>query len=331
LIPGDGIGPEITEATLKVLEATGLEYQYEEVIAGEEAIKEYGTIIPDKAVETMKRIGVVLKAPITTPVGQGFRSANVTIREMLNLYANIRPVKSFPGVVSRCDDVDLVIVRENTEDLYVGIEHMVGEDAAESIKIITKKASERIADFAFKYALDNRRKKVTAAHKANILKLSDGLFLKCCMNIAENYPEIEFNDFIVDNLSMQLVKNPQRFDVIVAPNLYGDIISDLCAGLVGGLGLAPGANIGDTCAMFEPVHGSAPKHAGKNKVNPGAMILAASMMLKYVGENRMGSLVEEALGKVLAEGKHVTYDVGGTASTIEMGEAVADMLIKLKD
>lgn len=331
MIPGDGIGPEITEATLKVLEATGLEYQYEEVIAGEEAIKEYGTIIPDKAVETMKRIGVVLKAPITTPVGQGFRSANVTIREMLNLYANIRPVKSFPGVVSRCDDVDLVIVRENTEDLYVGIEHMVGEDAAESIKIITKKASERIADFAFKYALDNRRKKVTAAHKANILKLSDGLFLKCCMNIAENYPEIEFNDFIVDNLSMQLVKNPQRFDVIVAPNLYGDIISDLCAGLVGGLGLAPGANIGDTCAMFEPVHGSAPKHAGKNKVNPGAMILAASMMLKYVGENRMGSLVEEALGKVLAEGKHVTYDVGGTASTIEMGEAVADMLIKLKD
>ena len=172
---------------------------------------------------------------------------------------------------------------------------------------------------------------MTAAHKANILKLSDGLFLKCCMNIAENYPEIEFNDFIVDNLSMQLVKNPQRFDVIVAPNLYGDIISDLCAGLVGGLGLAPGANIGDTCAMFEPVHGSAPKHAGKNKVNPGAMILAASMMLKYVGENRMGSLVEEALGKVLAEGKHVTYDVGGTASTIEMGEAVADMLIKLKD
>lgn len=313
-----------------VLEATGVLFEYEKAIAGECAIKEYGSIIPEEAIESMKRTKVVLKGPITTPVGKGFRSANVTIREILNLYANVRPVKNYPGVASRYDGVDIVIIRENTEDLYTGIEHMVGDDAAESIKIITRKASERIAEFAFKYAISNNRKKVTAAHKANILKLTDGLFLECFEHVASKYPEIEHDDFIIDNLSMQLLKNPEKFDVIVAPNLYGDILSDMCAGLVGGLGLAPGANIGDEYAMFEPVHGSAPKHAGKNIVNPGAMILAASMMLKHIGENKMGSLVERAFCEVLKEGKHTTYDIGGNASTIEMGKAVADMIIKLR-
>ncbi len=324
LIRGDGIGPEISEATLKVIEATGLDIKWEEVTAGEGAIEEYGTPLPEHVLESLRKNGIGLKGPLTTPIGSGFRSINVALRMELDLYANLRPSKTFPGVISRYEDIDLVVVRENTEDLYSGVEHMVGKDAAESIKIITRSASERIARFAFEYAVNNDRRKVTAVHKANILKLSDGLFLDVAGEVAKEYPQIEFEDRIVDNMAMQLVQKPQLYDVMVMPNLYGDILSDLCAGLVGGLGLVPGANIGARAALFEPVHGSAPKYTGQNRVNPTAMIMAAVLMLDYLGEKEAARRVENALAAVIKEGKMVTVDLGGTAKTFEMAEALAE-------
>jgi isocitrate dehydrogenase (NAD+) len=310
LIPGDGIGPELAEATTRVLDATGVGFEWERVEAGESAIAEYGTPLPDHVLESVKRNKIGLKGPITTPVGGGFRSVNVGLRQALGLYANLRPAKSMAGVESRYEDVDLIIVRENTEDLYAGIEHMVGRDAAESIKIITREASERIARFAFEYAVNNGRHKVTAVHKANIMKLSDGLFLESCRTIAVEYDgRIEFEDRIVDNMCMQLVQKPDLYDVLVLPNLYGDIVSDLCAGLVGGLGVAPGANIGDSAAVFEATHGSAPKYKGMNKVNPMAMMLSGVLMLRHLGEDDASERLEAAIAAVIAEGKSVTYDM----------------------
>ena len=324
LIPGDGIGPELAEATRRVLDATGIEFEWETVEAGEAMIAEHGTPLPDGVLESIRRNKIALKGPITTPVGAGFRSVNVTLRQTLGLYANLRPARSIKGLVTRYDDVDLVIVRENTEDLYAGIEHMVGPDAAESIKIITRAASERIARYAFEYAVANGRHKVTAVHKANIMKLSDGLFLESCRTVAAEYEgRIAFEDRIVDNMCMQLVQKPDLYDVLVLPNLYGDIVSDLAAGLVGGLGVAPGANIGDNAAVFEPVHGSAPKYAGQNKANPTALMLSGALMLRHLGEIDAGVAVEEAVRGVIAEGTTVTYDLGGTAGTREFGEAVA--------
>jgi len=318
LIKGDGIGPEISEAALAVIEAAGVAIQWEEVSAGEGAIAAHGTPLPAAVIASLKKNGVGLKGPLTTPVGSGFRSINVAIRMELDLYANLRPAKTFPGVLSPYSDIDLVVVRENTEDLYAGVEHMVGSDAAESIKIITRKASERIVRFAFDYACNHNRRKVTAVHKANILKLSDGLFLEAARQVAEKYPQIEFEDRIVDNMAMQLVQKPQLYDVLVMPNLYGDILSDLCAGLVGGLGLVPGANIGDEAALFEPVHGSAPKYAGKNRANPAAMILAAVLMLDYLGEKDAARRIEAALAAQIKDGQAVTPDLGGRAGTKEM-------------
>ncbi len=326
LIRGDGVGPDITGATLKVLDSLGLSIAWEEMPAGEEAVKEYGTPLPEQTVESIRRNKIALKGPLTTPVGTGFRSVNVALRQTLNLYANLRPSKSFEGLESVFKDIDLVVVRENTEDLYSGVEHMVGEDAAESIKIITRKASEKIVRFAFNYAVNQGRKKVTAVHKANILKFSDGLFLEVARKVAEEYPGVEFEDRIVDNMCMQLVQKPQQYDVMVMPNLYGDIVSDLCAGLVGGLGVTPAANIGEEGAVFEPVHGSAPKYAGKNRVNPTAMLLSSVLMLEHLGEHREAQRLEQALREVISEGKNTTYDLGGNASTTHMADAVVEKL-----
>lgn len=326
LIPGDGIGPEITRAACRVIEATGVEIDWHQVDAGQDIMAEYGTPLPDNVLASVRKTGTALKGPVTTPVGSGFRSVNVALRQALDLYVNLRPALSIPGVKSRYEDIDLVIVRENTEDLYAGIEHMVGEDAAESIKIITRKASERVVRFAFEYARANGRHKVTAVHKANILKCSDGLFLESARHVAESYSDIEFEDRIVDNMCMQLVMKPELYDVMVMPNLYGDIVSDLCAGLVGGLGVAPGANIGDTMAVFEPVHGSAPKYAGKNKANATATILSGAMMLRHLGENEAADSVTAAVRKVIGEGKQVTYDLGGDAGTSEMADAIIEAI-----
>src|SRR5512135_664034 len=303
LIPGDGIGPELAEATRRVLDASGVEFEWEVVDAGEAMIAKHGTPLPDNVLESIRRTRVALKGPITTPVGAGFRSVNVTLRQALGLYANLRPARSMKGLDTRYEGVDLVIVRENTEDLYAGIEHMVGPDAAESIKIITRAASERIARFAFDYAVANDRHRVTAVHKANIMKLSDGLFLESCRTVAADYEgRIEFEDRIVDNMCMQLVQKPELYDVLVLPNLYGDIVSDLCAGLVGGLGVAPGANIGSKYAVFEPIHGSAPKYAGQNKVNPMAMMYSGVMMLRWIGERDAADRLESALDRTIEEG-----------------------------
>ncbi len=324
LIPGDGIGPELSDATRHVLDATGIDLAWDEQVAGEATIATEGTPLPERVIDSIRANGVALKGPITTPVGSGFRSVNVALRQALELYANVRPARSMKGVESRYDNVDLVIVRENTEDLYAGIEHMVGPDAAESIKIITRHASKRIARYAFDYALRNGRSKVTAVHKANIMKLSDGLFLESCGQVAAEYVgRVEFEDRIVDNMCMQLVQKPELYDVLVLPNLYGDIVSDLAAGLVGGLGVAPGANIGEKAAVFEPVHGSAPKHAGQNKANPTALILSAALMLRHLGETDAADVVERAVREVIAAGETVTYDLGGSAGTREFGEAVA--------
>jgi len=323
LIPGDGIGPELAEASRRVLDASGVSFAWEVVDAGEAVMAEYGTPLPDHVLASIRRNRVALKGPITTPVGEGFRSVNVTLRQALGLYANVRPALSMKGLDSRYQGVDLVIVRENTEDLYAGIEHMVGRDAAESIKIITREASMRIARYAFEYALANDRHMVTAVHKANIMKLTDGLFLECCRTVAADYGgRVAFQDRIVDNMCMQLVQKPEQYDVLVAPNLYGDIISDLAAGLVGGLGVAPGANIGTEAAVFEPVHGSAPKYAGQNKANPTALILSGVLMLRHLGETAAANRVETALRDVIAEGRDVTYDLGGTAGTSEMADAI---------
>ena len=324
LIQGDGIGPAIVAATLTVMEATGVKIAWEEAIAGEEALEKYGTPLPEETLVSLQKNKVGLKGPLTTPIGSGYRSINVALRKALDLYVNLRPAKSYPGVNSPYREIDLVVVRENTEDLYAGVEHMVGLDAAESIKIITRRASERIVRYAFEYARQHNRRKVTAVHKANILKLSDGLFLETARSVAVQYPEIEFEERIVDNMAMQLVQKPHLYDVMVMPNLYGDILSDLCAGLVGGLGVAPSANVGDTVALFEPVHGSAPKYRGEDKVNPTAMILTAALMLRYLGEEEAASRIERAVAEVLREGKTVTYDLGGSAGTAAMGRAIAD-------
>jgi len=327
LIPGDGIGPELAEASRRVLDSSGVAFEWEVVDAGEAVMAEYGTPLPDHVLESITRNKVALKGPITTPVGEGFRSVNVTLRQALGLYANLRPARSIKGLETRYEDVDLVIVRENTEDLYAGIEHWVGPDAAESIKIITRAASERIARFAFDYAVANGRRKVTAVHKANIMKLSDGLFLESCRTVASDYEgRIEFEDRIVDNMCMQLVQKPELYDVLVLPNLYGDIVSDLAAGLVGGLGVAPGANIGTEAAVFEPVHGSAPKYAGLNKANPTALILSGALMLRHLGYPDAADRVETALREVIAEGRTTTYDLGGSAGTSEFADAIIDRL-----
>jgi isocitrate dehydrogenase (NAD+) len=323
LIPGDGIGPELAEATRRVLDASGVAFEWEVVNAGEAVIEEYGTPLPEHVLDSIRRNRVAIKGPITTPVGEGFRSVNVTLRQALNLYANVRPARSMAGLDARYENVDLVIVRENTEDLYAGIEHRVGRDAAESIKIITREASERIARYSFEYAVANGRHTVTAIHKANIMKLSDGLFLESCRTIAAEYEgRVAFEDRIVDNMCMQLVQKPELYDILLAPNLYGDIISDLAAGLVGGLGVAPGANIGTEAAVFEPVHGSAPKYAGQNKANPTALILSGCLMLRHLGEISAAVLVEDALRSVIAEGRSVTYDLGGSAGTSQMADAI---------
>jgi len=310
LIPGDGTGPELIAAARRVLDAIGVAIQWEVQEAGEGVMAQEGSPLPDRVLDSIKRNGVALKGPITTPVGSGFRSVNVTLRQALDLYANVRPARTMPGVRSRYEHVDLVIVRENSEDLYAGIEHYVIPDvAAESIKVITRPATERIARFAFAYARRNGRRRVTAVHKANIMKFTDGLFLKVATEVAKDYPDIAFEERIVDNMCMQLVQKPELYDVLLCPNLYGDIISDLASGLVGGLGVAPGANIGDGMAVFEPVHGSAPKYAGQNKVNPTATILSGALMLRYLGEIAAAERVEAAVRAVIAEGRQVTYDL----------------------
>jgi isocitrate dehydrogenase (NAD+) len=327
LIPGDGIGPELAEATTRVLDATGIGFEWERVEAGEAAIATHGTPLPDDVIDSIRETRIGLKGPITTPVGSGFRSVNVGLRQALDLYANVRPARSMRGVESRYTDVDLVIVRENTEDLYAGIEHMVGRDAAESIKIITRAASERIARYAFDYAVANSRHKVTAVHKANIMKLSDGLFLESARTVAAEYEgRVEFEDRIVDNMCMQLVQKPELYDVLVLPNLYGDIVSDLAAGLVGGLGVAPGANIGTQAAVFEPVHGSAPKYAGMDRANPTAMILSGALMLRHLGYPDEGEQLETAVRDVIAEGRSTTADLGGSTGTAGFADAVIERL-----
>ncbi|AUM86577.1 isocitrate dehydrogenase [Clostridium botulinum] len=326
LIPGDGIGPEVTEAARKVIDAVGVDINWHVVEAGEKVLDKYKTPLPDYVLDSIKETKVALKGPVTTPVGKGFRSVNVTLRKSLNLYANIRPVKSYKGIKSRYENVDLIIVRENTEDLYAGIEHMIGDDIAESIKVITKKASDRIVDYAFDMARKENRNKVTAVHKANIMKLSDGLFLNCAKEVASKNKDIDFEDVIVDAMAMKLVLNPEKYDVLVMPNLYGDILSDMAAGLVGGLGLLPGANIGYEGAVFEAAHGAAPDIAGKNKANPTACILSGAMMLNYIGENKKAKKIENAIEKVFVEGKCLTEDLGGSSTTEEFTKAIIENL-----
>ena len=321
LIPGDGIGPEVTKAMVKVVEATGVDIKWEEVKAGEEVIEKYNTPIPDYVIDSIRKNKIAIKGPITTPIGKGFKSVNVTLRQNLDLYVNLRPIKSFKGIKSRYEDVDLVIVRENTEDLYAGIEHKIGDYGAESIKLITKPACERICDFAFDYAKSNKRQKVTGVHKANIMKLSDGLFLDTFREVASKY-DVEFDDLIVDAAAMNLVLNPENYDVMVMPNLYGDILSDLCSGLVGGLGIIPGANIGKDYAVFEAVHGSAPQIAGQNIANPTALIQSAIMMLKHLKEYDAAKKIENALEKVFLKGEKLTVDLGGNATTEEFTEEI---------
>jgi isocitrate dehydrogenase (NAD+) len=327
LIPGDGIGPEVTAAARRVIDASGVDIEWEVVEAGADVIEEFGTPLPQYVLESIKKNKVALKGPVTTPVGKGFRSVNVTLRQNLNLYANVRPIKTYEGIKSRFSNVDLVVFRENTEDLYAGIEHMVNEEIAESIKIISKKASDRIVKFAFEYARNQGRKKVTAVHKANIMKLSDGLFLKSARKVAEEYKDVQFDDVIVDAMSMKLVMNPEKYDLLVMPNLYGDILSDLAAGLVGGLGMVPGANIGEDGAVFEAAHGSAPDIAGQDKANPIATILSGVMMLNYIGEFEAADKIENAIAKILKEGKYVTADLGGNVGTREFTEAIVNEMV----
>lgn len=342
LIPGDGTGPELVDIVKKVLAATSVEIIWEEVEAGEAAIQKYGTPLPQHVLESIKTNKVALKGPITTPIGSGFRSVNVALRQELNLYACVRPCKLYPGVKTRYENVDLIVIRENTEDLYAGVEFKpfseeakyiieksngkIFQDAAISIKPISTTATKRIAKFAFEYAIKNRRKKVTAVTKANIMKYTDGLFFEVCREVAKNYPEIEYEEKLIDNICMQLVQKPELYDVLLLPNLYGDIVSDLCAGLIGGLGVAPGANFGDEFALFEAVHGSAPKYKGLNKVNPIALLLSAKMMLEYIGEKEIASKLEQAIAEVMKESKVVTYDLGGDAKNYEMAEEIIKKL-----
>jgi isocitrate dehydrogenase (NAD+) len=323
LIPGDGIGPEVVSAAVRVLSATGIVFEWETESAGLGAIGEHGTPLPPRTLDSVRRNKLALKGPTETPVAGGHRSVNVELRKKLDLYANLRPVHSLPGIKSRYSDVDLVVVRENTEDLYSGLEHVVVPGVVESIKIITERASTRIAIFAFDYARAKGRKRISAVHKANIMKLSDGLFLDCCRMVSKQYPEITYDEIIVDNCCMQLVLDPTRFDVLLLENLYGDIVSDLCAGFIGGLGLAPGANIGEDVAIFEAVHGSAPDIAGKNLANPMALVLSSAMMLDHIGERAAGDRVRAAVEAVLREGKKLSRDLGGGAGTTEIAEAIA--------
>ncbi len=338
LIPGDGTGPEIVEVVKEVIAATGIKIQWEEVHAGEEAIKKYGTPLPEEVLNSIRKNKVALKGPITTPIGSGFRSVNVALRQKLELYACVRPCKLYPGVKTHFSQVDLAVIRENTEDLYAGIEFQPKSEEAEqiitlskgkirkesaiSIKPISHFASEKIVRFAFEYAKKYQRKKVTAVTKANIMKYTDGLFLETAREVAKNYSEIKYEEKLIDNMCMQLVQKPEIYDVLVLPNLYGDIISDLCAGLIGGLGLAPGANYGEEIALFEAVHGSAPKYKGQNKVNPAAMLLSAKLMLEYLGEKEIAQRLENALAKVIGNRSNVTYDLGGNSGTREMGQAI---------
>jgi isocitrate dehydrogenase (NAD+) len=353
LIPGDGTGPELTEATRRVLEATGVEFDWDVREAGADVMEKYGgNPLPDEVLEAIRETGVALKGPITTPIGGGFRSVNVALRKSLDLYGQVRPCKTYPGVRTRFDDVDLIIVRENTEDLYAGIEyeegsedtqeliewlkahggHLANEDAGISIKPISITGTRRIVQFAFDYARRNGRRKVTAVHKANIMKFSDGLFLRVAQEVAAENDDIEFNDRIVDNMCMQLVQRPEEYDVLVLPNLYGDVLSDLCAGMIGGLGLAPGGNFGESIAIFEPTHGSAPKYAGQNKVNPMAQMLSGMLMLRHLDERDAADNLERAIADVIREGKSVTYDMKPTRSdpsavgTSQVADAIVEKL-----
>ena len=326
LIPGDGIGPEVTDAMVRVLAASGVAIEWDRVEAGGEVIAKYGTPVPEPVLQSIRRRGLALKGPIATPIGDGFRSANVTLRQDLDLYACLRPVRSIPGLPSRFENVDLIVVRENTEDLYSGLEHRVAPGVVESIKVITERACLRIAAFAFKLAEQRGRKKITAVHKANIMKLSDGLFLECCRRIARDHRDIEYDEVIVDNCALQLVRDPTQFDMLLLENLYGDILSDLCAGLVGGLGVVPGANLGDDAAVFEAVHGSAPDIAGKGIANPTAVILSAVEMLRYIGEGETGDRIESAVHAVLAEPTLRTRDLGGKATTDQFTASVIERL-----
>jgi isocitrate dehydrogenase (NAD+) len=322
LIPGDGTGPELTAAMRRVVDASGAKLQWDVVEAGETAMEKQGTPLPSAVLDSIRKNRVCIKGPLSTPLGSGYRSVNVELRKQLDLFAGIRPCASMEGVKAPAADVDLVIVRENTEDLYTGIEHAVGRDAAESIRIITREGSRRIAHAAFEYAARNARRKVTIVHKANILKLTDGLFLETARDAAKDYPAIQVEDRIVDTMAMQLVQRPEEYDVLLCPNLYGDILSDLCAGLVGGLGLVPGMNLGREHAIFEAVHGSAPQFKGQDKLNPTALILTAVLMLEHLNEVQAGERVARAVRQVIREGKTVTFDLGGTASTTQMADAV---------
>ncbi|MDD5448693.1 MAG: isocitrate/isopropylmalate dehydrogenase family protein [Actinomycetota bacterium] len=331
LIPGDGVGPSIVEAAVAVLEAAGAQIEWERVEAGEGVMDECGTPLPDNVLESIKANGIAFKGPITTPVGSGFRSVNVALRKKLDLYACVRPAFYIEGVKTPYPGVDLVVIRENTEDLYAGIEHMVAPGVAESIKVITKGASERIIRFAFEYVRRNSRKKLTIVHKANIMKMTDGLFLDIARQISKSYPDVEYEERIVDNMCMQLVQKPNIYDVMVMPNLYGDIISDLCAGLVGGLGIAPSSNIGDgDLAVFEPAHGSAPKYKGMDKVNPTAQILSGYLMLEHIGQKEAAANVIFGVKEVIRKGERVTYDLGGDAKTSEMAQAIIAEIEKKK-
>ena len=325
LIEGDGIGPEISNSVVKIIDAAGLKLNYDRQTAGADVIETEGTPLPQRVLDSIKRNKIALKAPVTTPIGKGFRSVNVQLRKELDLFANLRPCKNLPGIQTRFENVDIVVVRENTEDLYAGFERQVDENTAESIKIITRCASERIAKFAFEYALKNGRNEVCVVTKANIMKLSDGLFLNTFRDIASNYPQVKTREILVDNLCMQLVQNPSQFDVLVLPNLYGDIVSDLCAGLIGGLGVAQGANIGKDYAVFEPVHGSAPDIKGQNKANPTALLLSAVEMLRFIDENIYADKIEHALFKTLEQGK-CTNDLGGSLTTTQFTDAIIENL-----
>jgi isocitrate dehydrogenase (NAD+) len=322
LIPGDGIGPEVTQAVVRILEATGVRFEWERFAAGAEAFEIHGEYIPAALYQSIERNGVALKGPVTTPIGGGFKSINVTLRKKFDLFANFRPVRNLPGLETKWPDVDLVIVRENTEGEYVGLEHEVVPGVVESIKVITEKGSTRIAKFAFEYARKHGRKKIHSVHKANIMKLSDGLFLRCARQVAEGFPDIAYAEHLIDNTCMQLVMNPWQYDTLLLENLYGDIVSDLCAGLVGGLGLVPGANLGLNCAIFEAVHGSAPDIAGKNVANPTALLQSAVLMLRHLDEEAAADQVQRALDAVYTERTALTRDVGGTAGTSQFADAV---------
>lgn len=322
LIPGDGIGPEVSYAAQQIIEATGVKIQWETVNAGAEVYEKTGTLVPDSVYESIEKNKIALKGPIATPIGSGFRSINVSLRKKYDLYSNIRPVKSMDGLNHKFDNINIVIFRENTEGLYCGVEEQISVDEAHAIKIITRKASMRIAKSAFDYAKAHGISKVTVAHKANIMKLSDGLFLNCARTVAEEYPTIELQEVIIDNMCMQLVMYPEKYGVIVTTNLYGDILSDLCAGLIGGLGMIPGANIGSDIAIFEAVHGSAPDIAGQQKANPIALTLSGAMMLDYLGETEKADKIRSAIETVVKEGKYLTGDLGGTSSTQELTDRI---------